>query len=228
MIGIIGAMAIEVENLKGILEDKTTRVISGIEFCSGKISGRSVVIAQCGIGKVFAAVCAQTMILNYGVDTVINTGVAGTLTRELSVCDIAISDKVVQHDMDTSPIGDPVGLLSGINVVELPCDKELVAKAEAVIGNMGFRFKTGIIATGDQFVATEAQKERILKSFDAIACEMEGGAIGHVAYINNVKFIALRAISDGADGEAQMDYPTFLKTAAANSTRVTLGLIEKI
>ena len=228
MIGIIGAMDIEVEGLKNMVQNKSTRLISGIEFISGTLEGKDVVIAKCGIGKVFAALCAQTMILEYNIDDLINTGVAGTLTTKLSVGDIAISTDVVQHDMDTSPIGDPVGLISGINVINFPADSYLVSLAEEIIGNENIKNVKGIIATGDSFIAKAEQKEKILSNFCAVACEMEGGAIGHVAYVNNVKFLVLRAISDSADGSAHMDYPTFLKMAAENSVKITQKLVARI
>ena len=119
MIGIIGAMGVEVLALAELLENKKCEKISGIEYMSGTIYGKDVVLAVCGIGKVFAAICAQTMILKYNPDVIINTGVAGTLSDELSIGDIAIADSVVQHDMDTSPLGDPVGMLSDINIIKI-------------------------------------------------------------------------------------------------------------
>ncbi len=228
MIGIIGAMDIEVNNLKALIENKQTKTISGIEFVWGYIYNKEVVVAKCGIGKVFAAICAQTMILNFNPEYIINTGVAGTLTTELSVGDIAISDNVVQHDMDTSPLGDPVGLVSGINVINFNANKPLIKSVEAVLKENNFNFKTGIIASGDQFIATKTQKESIVKNFNAIACEMEGASIGHTAYVNNVPFIVIRAISDSADDSSTLDYPTFLKMAAENSTKITLNLIKRI
>lgn len=228
MIGIIGAMDIEVNNLKALIENKKTKTISGNEFVWGTIYNKEVVVAKCGIGKVFAAICAQTMILNFNPEYIINTGVAGTLTKELSVKDIAISDSVVQHDMDTSPLGDPVGLVSGINVINFKANEHLVKTAEAVLKENNFNFKTGVIASGDQFIATKAQKEAIIKNFNAIACEMEGASIGHTSYVNNVGFIIIRAISDSADDSSTLDYPTFLKMAAENSTKITLNLIKRI
>ena len=119
IIGIIGAMRVEMEALAAALENKKTEVVSDIEFHTGSLSGRDVVLAVCGVGKVFAAMCAQTMILRFGATKIINTGVAGTLTDKLSVGDIAVADDVVQHDMDTSPLGDPVGLISGLNIVHI-------------------------------------------------------------------------------------------------------------
>ena len=228
MIGIIGAMDIEVNNLKALIENKQTKTISGIEFVWGTIYNKEVVVAKCGIGKVFAAICAQTMILNFNPEYIINTGVAGTLTKELSVGDIAISSSVVQHDMDTSPLGDPVGLVSGINVINFNANEHLIKSVEAVLKENNFNFKTGIIASGDQFIATKTQKESIVKNFNAIACEMEGASIGHTAYVNNVSFIVIRAISDSADDSSTLDYPTFLKMAAENSTKITLNLIKRI
>ena len=228
MIGIIGAMDIEVNNLKALIENKQTKTISGIEYVWGYIYNKEVVVAKCGIGKVFASICAQTMILNFNPEYIINTGVAGTLTNALSVGDIAISDNVVQHDMDTSPLGDPVGLISGINVINFNANEHLVKTAEAVLNENNFNFKTGVIASGDQFIALKEQKDAIIKNFNAIACEMEGASIGHTCYVNNVGFIVIRAISDSADDSATLDYPTFLKKAAENSFKITLSLISRI
>ncbi len=228
MIGIIGAMDVEVENLKAKIENKKTEVFSGIEFVSGKIFDKDVVVAKCGIGKVFASICAEAMILKYNPEFIINTGVAGTLTAELSIGDVAISESVCQHDMDTSPIGDPKGLLSGINIINIPADEYLSDLAEKVIKEQNINCKKGVIASGDQFIANKSQKDFIVSEFSAIACEMEGASIGHVSYVNNVKFLVLRAISDSADNSSHMDYPTFLKMASENSTKVTLGLIERI
>lgn len=228
MIGIIGAMDIEVNSLKALIENKQSKTISGIEYVWGYIYNKEVVVAKCGIGKVFASICAQTMILNFNPEYIINTGVAGTLTNALSVGDIAISDNVVQHDMDTSPLGDPVGLISGINVINFNANEHLVKTAEAVLNENNFNFKTGVIASGDQFIALKEQKDAIIKNFNAIACEMEGASIGHTCYVNNVGFIVIRAISDSADDSATLDYPTFLKKASENSFKITLSLISRI
>ncbi|MBQ5485173.1 MAG: 5'-methylthioadenosine/S-adenosylhomocysteine nucleosidase, partial [Lachnospiraceae bacterium] len=145
-IGIIGAMQIEVDNLKKHLTDTTEEVVSGVTFTSGRVDGVEVVAAVSGVGKVFAAICAEAMILTYKVDCVINIGVAGTLCDELGVMDVAIADKVVQHDMNTSALGDPVGLLSGLNEVFLPADQRLVQGIEKVVEAKGIHHKVGTIA----------------------------------------------------------------------------------
>ena len=216
-IGIIGAMAVEVESLKSKIKDAVSERVSGIEFVSGELCGKFVVVAQCGIGKVFAAICAEAMIVRYGVDCVINTGVAGTLSEEIGILDIAISGGVVQHDMDTSPLGDPVGLLSGINIVELPASQRLSALVAQAAESMGKNYKLGVIASGDQFINSKEKKSFIKENFGAIACEMEGGSIGHVCYVNGTEFVVVRAISDNASGEADMEYPEMVKRAAAQS-----------
>lgn len=217
MIGIIAAMDVEMNSLRSYMENTETEVISGIRFVRGSLEGRDVVTAVCGIGKVFAALCAQTMILHYQPQAVINTGVAGTLTDALTIGSIAVSSAVVQHDMDTSPLGDPLGLISGINKVELPADRLLTGQLSACAKVMGIKTATGVIASGDQFVASAERKAFITEHFGAIACEMEGAAIGQVCYVNKVPFCVLRAISDSADGSSHMDYPTFVKMAAEQS-----------
>ena len=217
MIGIIAAMDVEMKSLRSYMDNTETEVISGIRFVRGTLEGKDVVTAVCGIGKVFAALCAQTMILHYQPRCIINTGVAGTLTAALTIGSIAVSSAVVQHDMDTSPLGDPVGLISGINKVELPADRLLTGQLSACAKVMGIKTATGVIASGDQFVASAERKAFIVEHFKAIACEMEGAAVGQVCYVNKVPFCVLRAISDSADGSSHMDYPTFVQMAAEQS-----------
>lgn len=227
MIGIIGAMGVEVKALADLLENKKSETISGVEYLSGTIYGRDVVLAVCGIGKVFAAICAQTMILKYNPEIIINTGIAGTLSEELSIGDIAISDFVVQHDMDTSPLGDPVGLLSGINIVKIPSDEATYRKIESAVKTTGTNYRIGTIASGDQFLASNEVKKRIVDNFGAIAGEMEGGSIGHVCYVNKIPFCVLRAISDCADGSGAENYMEFLDKAAANAVSVMKNFISE-
>ncbi|HKM04989.1 MAG TPA: 5'-methylthioadenosine/adenosylhomocysteine nucleosidase [Lachnospiraceae bacterium] len=227
MIGIIGAMSVEIEKIKSTIQDKKEMIVSGITFASGKIHEKDVVVAVCGIGKVFAATCAQTMILKFNPEVILNIGVAGTLTNKLGIADIAIADNMVQHDMDTSPIGDPVGLISGINIIQIPCSQSIVDIIEKCVDELGIHFEIGTIASGDQFVVDKNRKDRIVKEFDAIACEMEGAAIGQVCYINKVDYAVIRAISDSADGNSHMDYAEFTIKAAENSTKVINQFIHR-
>ena len=226
MIGIIAAMKAEIESVKNEMVEKSVRTVSGIEFVSGKFKGKDVVVAQCGIGKVFAAICTQTMILLYHPDMILNTGVGGTLTTELSVGDIAISLDVVQHDMDTSPLGVPVGLVSGINVIRFPADSSMYIELSKSADYLGVNNRVGTIASGDQFIASAEKKKFIKDNFDAIACEMEGAAIGHVCYVNETPFAVVRAISDSADDSSGMDYGEFLALAAERSFGVVSRFVE--
>ena len=226
MIGIIAAMNVEMESLRSHIENPVTETVGGVTYVSGRLEGQEVVTAVCGVGKVFAALCAQAMILRYRPECIINTGVAGTLTDRLSVGDIAVSTGVVQHDMDTSPIGDPLGLISGINKVVLPADEALAKKLTACASALGIKTLPGIVASGDQFVASAARKAFIVGQFDAIACEMEGAAVGQACYVNGVPFCVLRAISDSADGSSHMDYPAFARLAAEQSVRLLLAFLR--
>ncbi len=226
-IGIIGAMKIEIEALCAAMEDATVEMVGGIAFTVGSLRGHRVVAAVCGVGKVFAAMCAQTMILTYAPAVVINTGVAGTLTDRLSIGQVALADRLVQHDMDTSAVGDPVGMISGINVIYLPTDPAVTDALAACVAAEGVPALRGTIASGDQFVHTAAQKQRISSTFEnTIACEMEGAAIGHVCFVNHTPCAILRAISDGGNEQVNMDYPTFLAKAAATATAVMLRFVE--
>ena len=226
MIGIIGAMRSETAAIIAELEQAETRTISGVEFAKGIWGGREVVVATAGIGKVFAALCAEAMILAYQPEYIINTGVAGALDPELGILDVVIAEEVVQHDMDTSPLGDPVGLISGINKVTLPADRLLGDVCGRAADALDVRARRGMIASGDQFIADPARKERIRGLFSAACCEMEGAAIGQVCYVNGVAFAILRTISDGASEEAAMDYPVFAEKAAVQSVRILKKALE--
>ena len=225
-IGIIGAMQMEIDELKESMTEPKTEQVSGVTYYSGTVAGVDVVAAVCGVGKVFAAICAEAMILHFGVDRIINIGVAGTLTRDLGVLDVAVANKVVQHDMNTSAIGDPIGLISGINEIFLPADEAMRKLLCACLKEEEIRYLSGPIATGDLFVETNAQRAVIRDRFGAIAAEMEGGSIGHVCYVNQIPFAILRSISD-ADGGA-MDFETFAEKAAVQSIRIVIRFLERI
>lgn len=226
MIGIIGAMQTEVELLISEIEDAKSENISGIDFFCGKICGKDVVVAKCGIGKVFAAMCAQTMIVRYGVERLINTGVGGAISNELNIGDIAVSNFVVQHDMDTSALGDPVGLISGINVVDIAADEKMIAELCSAAEKKGARCLVGKIASGDLFVSGAEKKKYIEETFGAIVCEMEGAAIGQVCYVNKIPFCVIRAVSDKADGSSHVDYMSFVAVAAKKNAEIVLEYLS--
>lgn len=225
-IGIIGAMEIEVAALKDMMADAEIKTVSTVDFYSGTINGAEVVAAVAGVGKVNAAVTAQTMILTYKPDYIINIGVAGGLINDFKIGDIAVASSVVEHDMDTTAIGDPPGLISGLDTVNIKCDERLSEIMLAAVNSVdGIKAVSGVIASGDQFISTNEAREKIIANFGAIAAEMEGASIGHVCAMNDVKFGVMRAISDGANDDSHMDYPTFAKIAAANSVKIAIKVI---
>lgn len=227
MIGIIVAMEKEMQALS--IENARTQKVGSITFTLGTVAGHAVVAAVCGIGKVFAAMCAQTMILQYAPRLLINCGVAGSLTDALDVLDIAIGRAAVQYDMDTTPIGDPPGLISGLDLVELPCDASLSLKLLQAARNLGLRTEIGLLATGDRFCASKADKDRILQNFpQGIACEMEGGAVAQICAANGVPCCLFRAISDTADGKAPMAYDAFAVEAAKNAGKLMTAFLENL
>ena len=228
-IGIIGAMDVEVRMLKDMMQDAVVTRISGIEYYAGTISNVPVVVAQAGIGKVNAAVCTEAMILKYEPTAIINIGVAGGLSAKLKVGDIAVADNVCEHDMDTTVFGDPLGFITGINKVNIPCDEwvsgTLLSAAEKI---EGINTICGTIVSGDQFISSKEKKAQLIENFGAVATEMEGAAIGHVCCMNEVPFGVLRAISDSADDEADMSFNEFCQMAAKNSVAVILSFLETV
>ena len=227
MIGIIGAMDIEVSMLKDNMKESRNVTVSGIDFITGKLFDHEAVVAKCGVGKVNAALCTEAMILEFSPDMIINTGIAGSLTKKLSLLDVAVAKSVILHDFDLSYFGYPRGLVPGVETVEIPSDVAISKAIEGIVKGMGVGCEYGVIATGDQFICSDEKKEEIGREFSAIACEMEGGAIGLVCHINKIPFTIIRAISDSANG-ANMDYETFSERAAEISSKIVENFIMSI
>lgn len=229
-IGIIGAMELEVKALKEKMQKEEVIQRTGMEFCAGKLDGADVVIVQCGIGKVNAALCVQILVDHFHVTHIINTGVAGSLDSSLDIGDMVVSDYAVYHDMDVTALGYERGQVPQMQVKEFPAEKELAELAIKTCKevNPDIQVMRGCVVSGDQFVSSREMKDNILKDFDGKCTEMEGAAIAHGAYLNEVPFVILRAISDKADDSAQMDYPTFEKAAAVHSARLVENMIRHI
>ena len=227
MLGIIGAMDIEVDSLKNEMENPTINKIAGMDFYEGVIGGKDVVVVKCGIGKVNAAVCTQILADEFGVDGVINTGIAGSLNAEINIGDIVISTDVVHHDMDAVNFGYEPGQIPQMDVFSFEADKTMADLAEEVCEKVNPEIKVfrGRIVSGDQFVADKAVKNRITEQFHGFCTEMEGAAIAQAAYLNEIPFVILRAISDKADDSASEDYPSFEKKAAEHCVRLVEGFL---
>jgi adenosylhomocysteine nucleosidase len=215
VIGIIGAMELEVQEIRSEMKNIHTTSILGIDYDQGTIENVPCVLARCGVGKVAAAACAQTMLLKYHPQLVINVGVAGGIGEGIQIGDLVIAQKLVQHDMDTTAAGDPPGFLSGPNLIYLETAEKVLETAVSVSSQFyPSPVHCGIIATGDQFVADGELRKKICRQFDAVACEMEGGAIAQICWNGKTDFLVLRAISDSADQKAVMAFPMFARMAA--------------
>ncbi len=228
-LGIIGAMSIEVEKLKGLMTELTVTEKAGMEFYEGLLEQLPCVVVQCGVGKVNAAMCVQILCDCFGVTHIVNTGVAGSLCAELDIGDFVISKDAIYHDFDCSAINPnyTVGQVPGLPARSFAADQELIVLATTAAEQVyAGHSKLGTVASGDQFVCDKALKERIIANTGALCTEMEGAAIAHAAWRNGVPFVVIRAISDKADDSAQMDYPTFEKIAAERCSAVTRALAK--
>lgn len=229
MIGIICALNIEVMGLKKMMTEEKHREYARMIFTSGKIDGKEVVAVECGIGKVNAAICTQAMIDLYKPDVIINSGIAGSLTDKISIGDIVVAEDVVQHDMDGTAMGDPLGEIwfNDEKRIEINADKKVSKDLFTACEKMDdTKVIMGRIATGDVFVADVKKRLSIGEHFKASACEMEGGAIGQVCYRNAVPFGILRSISDDINQNEFMDFQIFRELASEKSIVAIKNFID--
>ncbi len=229
-IGIISAMSEEMAYLKDVVDIVATKTMIGLDFHIGKYGGNSVILVISGIGKVNAAVCTQVLIDHFGVDYIINTGCAGAIHPDLGVGDILISVDAVQHDVDASALGDPIGTIPRLAESCFAADETLVqlATEAAEETTEDYRVICGRVASGDQSIGTAAGKERIRRTVQGDCAEMEGAAIAHAAWLNRIPFVIIRAISDTADEDAFVSYGQFVPLAAKRSSALVEKMLEKL
>ena len=228
-LGMIGAMAVEVELLKEKMENLTVTNHAGMDFFDGKLEGLDAVVVQCGVGKVNAAMCAQILCSVFGVTHLVNTGIAGSLCAELDIGDLVVSKDAMYHDFDCVHFGYEMGRVPGMDVVAFPADETMIGYACAAAETVHpGHSKIGRVASGDLFVAEKSAKNRIIEKTGALCTEMEGAAIAQTAYRNKVPFVILRAISDKADDSAEMDYPTFEALSARRCAEVTVNMANQL
>lgn len=225
-LGIIGAMEVEIATITQAMTQKVQQKVAGMDVYQGLLGELQVVVARCGVGKVHAALCVQVLCDCFGVTHLLNTGIAGALHRELSIGDLVISSDAMYHDFDCCAFGYPKGKVPGMPTC-FPADKTLhslaLAAAEQVCPG---HVRTGRVASGDQFVCSNDRKKQIVGDTQALCTEMEGAAIAHAAFVNGLPFVIIRAISDQADGAAEMDYPTFEATAARQCAAVSMRVAD--
>ncbi len=250
-IGIIGAMETEVSLLKEKMKEygEVARTEAGsLVFFEGKIAAKTVVVVKSGVGKVNAALCAQRLIFQFGVDAVINSGIAGAMGGNLGIFDMVASSDAVYHDMEAVAFGYKPTEIPQMKCSAFPSDKKLVAAAlkafenvngvvsenantvtaDSVTADSGRKILVGRVATGDQFIADKNTKDRIREICSPLCCEMEGAAVAHACYLNGIPFLILRCISDMADDSVQATYSFNEDEAARESSALVLEMLEII
>lgn len=226
-IGVIGAMAQEVALLKEQLAEMTTWEKSGATFYSGKINGYEVIVVQSGIGKVLSSITTSLLIQQYDVDLVINTGSAGGIGQGLAVGDIVIADKLAYHDVDATVFGYQYGQVPGGMPLYYEADPVFAKVMRQAVEETNQVVKSGLIVTGDSFIADPIRLKEILNNFpDALACEMEGAAIAQTAYQFEVPCLVVRAMSDTADHDATVSFDEFIELAGKRSAEMVLRFIN--
>ena len=229
-IGIIGAMDIEVNSLKEAANITKTTEITGMEFCEGKLDGKNVVIVKCGMGKVNAGVCAQTLIKDFGCTKIINTGVAGSLNDMIDIGDIVVSTDAVQHDFNVTYLGFVKGEIPYTGLYAFRADEAMRTAAVKAVKESAPEINVfeGRICSGDQFISEKEQRDTIISNFGGMCCEMEGAAIAQVCYLNNTPFVIIRAISDKPNETEFVDYKVFEAQAAARCAKIVRYMIKSI
>ena len=229
MLGIIGAMDEEVARMKEQMEDAQVQTWAGMEFYRGRINGKEAVVVRSGIGKVNAAVCAQILADRYEVSAIVNTGIAGSLDGKIDIGDIVLSTDALQHDMDATNFGYPLGQIPRMEVLSFQADRRLLELARVCCKevNPDIHVYEGRVVSGDQFVSSQEKKEWLIRNFKGSCTEMEGAAIAQAAYLNGIPFLIIRAISDKADNSATMDYPAFEAQAIDHSVNLMLEMIRR-
>lgn len=231
MIGVIGAMSGEVQGLKDQMKNVTVTQKSGMQFYSGALHGKKVVVVQSGVGKVNAGICASLLIHLFSVDTLINTGIAGSLNSAIDIGDVVLSTDAVQHDFDATGFGKyPYGQIPGLDTLFFKADDKLISIAEdaCLSVNPSIKVFRGRVVSGDQFISEHSKKKWILEHFGGYCTEMEGAAVAQAAYLSKIPFLIVRVISDKADDSSVVDYPEFEKKAIEHSVRLTSEIIKNI
>ena len=228
-LGIIGAMEEEVARIKEAMTDVNITERASLTFYEGLLHGLPVVVVRSGIGKVNAAICTQQLIDLFHTDTIINTGIAGSLDASIDIGDIVLSTDALQHDMDAVAFGYDIGVIPRMDTSVFVADETLRGIAGAVCRDVNpeITVHEGRIVTGDQFIATKEKKEWLIRTFHGMCTEMEGAAIAQTAHNNKIPFLIIRAISDKADDSASVDYPTFEAKAITHTVNLVCGLAKQ-
>lgn len=236
MIGIIGAMDKEVDDIKSMMSgidgvgQPSVEKHAGMHFWIGELKGHRIVIVRSGIGKVNAAVAAEALAAIYKVRAIINTGIAGSLDARIDIGDIVLSTDALEHDMNVMGLGCDRGEIPDQDSSIYTADESLrrLAKEACSISCPDIKVFEGRVLSGDIFVSETSMKDKMTDRFGGLCTEMEGAAIAHAAWLNNIPFLIIRSISDKADDSAEMDYPSFQKIAIKNSVNLLTTMVSSM
>ena len=226
-IAILGAMAEEIAPILDRFGDYSCVEYGNNRYYQASYAGHDLMVAHSKVGKVFAALTASTLIQHFGAERLLFSGVAGGVADGIKINDLILATKTVQHDVDISAFGYDYGQVPD-SCVEIETDQRLNAIAKAIAQSLSIDLKQGIIATGDQFVHSEKQRDLVSARFSASAVEMEGASVNLVCHELGIPCLILRSISDSADGQAVDDFSLFVKTAAERSASFILAMLEKL
>lgn len=224
-IGIIFAMREELDALLNVLTLVKEYSIFDLTFYECKLDNKEIVLVESGIGKVNSARTTQILIDNMKVDYIFNIGVAGGISEKVSVCDIVIGDKLVQHDFDITPFDHEKGYIPNIGIY-LNSDEYLINLAKDI--KTDSNVYVGTIASGDIFVNDSKMSSKINSKFNALCCEMEGASIAQVCYLSHIPFLVIRSISDSVNGNNELTYNDFLLLSSKMVAKFMIELLNKI
>lgn len=225
-LAILTAMEKERQMLLPLLEERIDDEIGGLKISQGKIFGKEVVVAKCGIGKVNAALNTYKVIQSFKPDLLINSGVAGGASDISRIGDLLVADYVSYHDVWCGPETE-IGAADGLDVF-MKCDESVVNKAYTLFSDS--RFLVGLICSGDRFITTPEEIKEIQMNFpEVLAVDMESAAIAQVCTLENVRFNIIRIISDTpGSGENISQYENFWKDAPRKTFEALGRLIEAL
>ena len=229
-IGIIAAMEKEISHLRSLMKTTKTRKTHISDFYSGELFDKNVVLVRSGIGKVNAAACTQALIDLYNTDFIINIGVGGGLDNKLKIGDIIIAEDLVQYDFDLTIFGHKQGVIPDLKESYFKCDQkilDLIKKSPDKL-NMTSKIYFGRIISGDKFISDSIEKKVLAEKFNALCTEMEGAAIAQVCYINSIRFMVVRTISDNANNDALSDYENFSDLVAKNNCDLVKNILDLV
>ena len=218
-IGVIIAMDIEYQKMREALGGKN----------HGSIGGNEIVLWQCGIGKVNAAVGTMNLIAQHRPDCIVSTGLAGGIDNGLRVMDVVVGSQTAYHDVWCGE-GNELGQVQGLPV-RFDADGRLLECAVKVPCEGERPVKVGLICTGDQFITNKEALAEIKSKFpDALACEMESAAIAHTCYLQKVPFLSIRVVSDtpGNTENHQQQWTAFLTSMSDQSFRFIYQFLQSI